>query len=153
MNTDQSLKAAIWLATATLLSVAVAQAETITLKADLKGSNEVPPNNSPASGTAQATLDTASKLLTYTITYKDLTGPALRHYSRRRLQSRLTANRLLRCSTCKVYGQLRPGVDAQLEHVGPTVVADRIKIVQSFRSDPNLDRRNNNPFLIPKRTS
>jgi hypothetical protein len=32
--------------------IAAAHAETIVLKADLKGSNEVPPNNSPAAGKA-----------------------------------------------------------------------------------------------------
>ncbi len=77
MNKARLLNAAVLFAAATLLSVTAAVAETITLKADLKGSNEVPPNSSPASGTAEATLDTSSKLLTYTITYKDLTGPAL----------------------------------------------------------------------------
>jgi hypothetical protein len=54
-----------------------ARAETLVLKADLKGSNEVPPNSSPAFGTAEATFDTNSKVLSWTITYKDLTGPAL----------------------------------------------------------------------------
>jgi hypothetical protein len=54
-----------------------ARAETITLKAALKGSNEVPPNNSPASGEATATFDTQTKTLTWTITFKDLTGPAV----------------------------------------------------------------------------
>jgi hypothetical protein len=54
-----------------------ARAETIVLKADLKGSNEVPPNTSPATGTAEATLDTASRNLTYTITFSGLSGPAL----------------------------------------------------------------------------
>jgi len=78
MNKARHLNAALLFAVATmLLPFATASAETITLKADLKGSNEVPPNSSPASGTAEATLDTTSKLLTYTITYKDLTGPAL----------------------------------------------------------------------------
>ena len=78
MNKARRLNAALLFAAATmLLPFATASAETITLKADLKGSNEVPPNSSPASGTAEATLDTTSKLLTYTITYKDLTGPAL----------------------------------------------------------------------------
>jgi hypothetical protein len=57
--------------------IAAASAETVTLKADLKGSNEVPPNSGPASGTAQATLNTETKVLTYTVTYKDLTGPAV----------------------------------------------------------------------------
>jgi CHRD domain len=78
MTKVRLLNAAILFAAATmLLSVTTANAETIMLKADLKGSNEVPPNGSPASGTAEATFDTTSKQLTYTITYKDLTGPAL----------------------------------------------------------------------------
>ena len=57
--------------------VSAARAETVTLKAALKGSNEVPPNNSPASGEATATFDTQTKTLTWTITFKDLTGPAV----------------------------------------------------------------------------
>jgi len=59
------------------LGVATASAETVTLKAELNGSNEVPPNTSPASGTAQATLNTETKVLTWTVSYKDLTGPAV----------------------------------------------------------------------------
>ena len=58
-------------------SVSAARAETITLKAALKGSNEVPPNNSPASGEATATFNTETKALSWTITFKDLTGPAV----------------------------------------------------------------------------
>jgi hypothetical protein len=78
MNKARLLNAAVLFAAATiLLRFASASAETITLKADLKGSNEVPPNSSPASGTAEATFDTSTRLLTYTITYKDLTGPPL----------------------------------------------------------------------------
>jgi hypothetical protein len=57
--------------------ISPAYAEKITLKADLKGTNEVPPNTSPASGHAEATLDTDTKVLTYKVTYADLTGPAL----------------------------------------------------------------------------
>jgi hypothetical protein len=57
--------------------IPAAQAETIQLKADLTGANEIPPNASPASGEAVATLDTDTKLLTWTVTYADLTGPAL----------------------------------------------------------------------------
>lgn len=57
--------------------VSPAYAEKITLKAELKGTNEVPPNASPASGHAEASLDTDSKVLTYKVTYADLTGPAL----------------------------------------------------------------------------
>jgi hypothetical protein len=57
--------------------LAAANAETVKLKADLKGSNEVPPNTSPASGTAEATLNTDTKVLTWRIVFKDLTGPAV----------------------------------------------------------------------------
>jgi hypothetical protein len=54
-----------------------AQAETITLSAELKGANEVPPNTSPASGKAEATFDADTRNLSWTVTYADLTGPAL----------------------------------------------------------------------------
>jgi hypothetical protein len=57
--------------------VAAARAESIVLKADLSGSNEVPPNSSPATGKAEATLDTATRNLTYTVTFAGLSGPAL----------------------------------------------------------------------------
>ena len=53
-----------------------ALAEMISLKAELKGSNEVPPNDSKGTGTFTATYDTASKKLTWKGTYSDLTGPA-----------------------------------------------------------------------------
>jgi len=45
------------------------RAETVALKAELKGSNEVPPNSSPGSGMAEATFDTNSKVLSWTIMY------------------------------------------------------------------------------------
>jgi hypothetical protein len=54
-----------------------ALAETISLTADLKASNEVPPNGSAAAGNAEATFDTATKTLTYTVTYSGLSGPAI----------------------------------------------------------------------------
>jgi hypothetical protein len=57
--------------------MAAARAETVILKADLKGSNEVPPNNSAATGKAEATLDTATRHLTYTVTFSGLSGPVV----------------------------------------------------------------------------
>ena len=54
-----------------------ARAELVKLQADLKGSNEVPPNTSTGSGKAEATFDTDTKFLTYTVTYSGLTGPAM----------------------------------------------------------------------------
>ena len=77
MNHAGYLVAAVALLVGAPKAVPAAQAETITLKADLKGANEVPPNTSPASGKAVATLDTDSKVLSYSVTYADLSGPAL----------------------------------------------------------------------------
>ncbi len=54
---------------------AFAASETFT--ADLKPSSEVPANDTKGSGMLTATYDTASKKLTYTATYKDLSGPAM----------------------------------------------------------------------------
>ena len=44
--------------------------------ADLKGSSEVPPTDSTATGKADVTYDDSSKTLTWTITYSGLSGPA-----------------------------------------------------------------------------
>ena len=60
-----------------LLFGGAASAETITLKADLKSGNEIPPNDSTATGTAEATFDTATKTVSWTITYSGLSGPAI----------------------------------------------------------------------------
>src|SRR5262249_1015235 len=51
-------------------------ADMVKYKADLKPSNEVPAVDGKATGTLEATYDTASKKLTYTVNYKDLSGPA-----------------------------------------------------------------------------
>ena len=45
-------------------------------KADLTGAAQVPPNTTKGTGALMATYDPASKKLTYTVTYKDLSGPA-----------------------------------------------------------------------------
>jgi CHRD domain-containing protein len=51
-------------------------AETMQFKADLKGSSEVPPNQSAGTGTVTATYDTATKKLTWKGSYAGLSGPA-----------------------------------------------------------------------------
>ena len=75
------MKQAMCLAGAMLLGVTLAgtaaRAEVVKLSGELKGSNEVPPNNSSGSGKAEATFDTNTKTLTYTVTYDGLTGPAM----------------------------------------------------------------------------
>jgi hypothetical protein len=53
-----------------------ALAEMIPLKAELKGSNEVNPNDSKGTGTFTATYDTDSKKLTWKGKYSGLSGPA-----------------------------------------------------------------------------
>jgi hypothetical protein len=51
-------------------------AETVSYKADLKASTEVPPNDSKGTGAVDAAYDTTSKKFSWTITYSGLTGPA-----------------------------------------------------------------------------
>ena len=67
------------LATSFLLALAAlpAAAETVTYKAVILPATEVPPvTDSKAMGQLAATYDTATKVLTYDVTYADLTGPA-----------------------------------------------------------------------------
>jgi hypothetical protein len=61
---------------AAALFAAPAIAELQNYKAELKGSSEVPPNDTKGTGSLTATYDTASKKLTYSVTYSGLTGPA-----------------------------------------------------------------------------
>jgi CHRD domain len=77
MKTTTFLFAGIALLVGIAGGTPAAQAEKVTLKADLKGTNEVPPNTSPATGMAEAMLDTETKLLSWKVTYADLTGPAM----------------------------------------------------------------------------
>jgi len=59
-----------------LLAWGVARADQINFKADLNGASEVPPVTSAGKGTATASLDTATKMLTWTVTYSGLTPTA-----------------------------------------------------------------------------
>jgi hypothetical protein len=53
-----------------------AVAETVTYKATMSAQNEVPPNDTKGTGTAELSYDTASKMLTWTVTFSGLSGPA-----------------------------------------------------------------------------
>src|SRR4051794_28069908 len=56
-------------------------AETVQLKADLKASAEVPPNQSAGTGKMTGTYDTASKKFTWQGTHSGLTGnPTAAHF-------------------------------------------------------------------------
>jgi len=60
---------------AVALVSAPALAEMMKFKADLSGASEVPPTTSKGTGAIEATYDTATKTLTWSGTYADLTGP------------------------------------------------------------------------------
>ena len=51
-------------------------AETLKYKADLKASSEVPPTDSSGTGTADVTVDTEAKKISWTVTADGLTGDA-----------------------------------------------------------------------------
>ena len=61
---------------ALLLAIAPAFADTVKFKADLKGASEVPATDSKGTGAVDASYDTATKALTWTVTYSGLTGDA-----------------------------------------------------------------------------
>ncbi|MGJ4959501.1 CHRD domain-containing protein [Bradyrhizobium sp. HKCCYLRH2015] len=65
------------LAVACVAAAPLARAETVILKSELKAANEVPPNASTASGAAEASFDTATRTLSWKVTYSGLTGPAM----------------------------------------------------------------------------
>ncbi|AOJ75956.1 CHRD domain-containing protein [Burkholderia ubonensis] len=59
-----------------VLAAGSAAAETVRLAADLQPSSEVPPTATKGAGAVDATYDTATHLLRWTVTYENLTGPA-----------------------------------------------------------------------------
>jgi hypothetical protein len=58
------------------LACGAAFADTVALKADLEPSSEVPPRVSHGHGALDATFDTSTRSLTWTVTYEGLSGPA-----------------------------------------------------------------------------
>ncbi|WP_316234481.1 CHRD domain-containing protein [Bradyrhizobium sp. SZCCHNR1098] len=65
------------LAVACVAAAPLAHAETVVLKSELKAANEVPPNASAASGVAEASFDTATKTLSWKVTFSGLSGPPI----------------------------------------------------------------------------
>jgi len=77
MHTPVIRSVVIGLALTTLVGASsMAVAETIAYKAELNASNEFKPNESNGTGAAEVTYDTATKTLTWTLTFEGLTGPA-----------------------------------------------------------------------------
>jgi hypothetical protein len=66
---------------ALLLAAVPARAEVVNMKADLKGSSEVPPNQSAGTGAVTATYDTAAKKLSWKGTFSGMSGnPTAAHF-------------------------------------------------------------------------
>ncbi|HEY2177814.1 MAG TPA: CHRD domain-containing protein [Caulobacteraceae bacterium] len=63
------------LAAAALLAALPASAAVVHFTAKLNGAAETPPNDSKGTGAARVSLDTATKKLTWTVTYSGLSGP------------------------------------------------------------------------------
>jgi hypothetical protein len=72
----------LWISCAGLSFIAflsvtsITSAEVVKLKAELKATDEVPPNDSTGKGTLEATYDSSSKQLSYMADYSGLTGNA-----------------------------------------------------------------------------
>jgi hypothetical protein len=64
------------IAAALTLAATPALADILHFHAVMAGSTEVPPTTSPATGTADATLNTANGKLDWTISWQGLNGPA-----------------------------------------------------------------------------
>ncbi|HTR17955.1 MAG TPA: CHRD domain-containing protein [Acetobacteraceae bacterium] len=59
-----------------LLLPALAAAETVRFHCGMNGANEVPPHQTAGTGTVDATLDTTTRMLHYTVAWQNLSGPA-----------------------------------------------------------------------------
>ena len=60
----------------TLAGLGAASADEVVYTAKLDGAAETPPNDTKGTGAVDAHFDTATKVLTWTVTYSGLTGPA-----------------------------------------------------------------------------
>ena len=60
-----------------LAAAVPASAEVVNLKAEAKGSNEIPPNQLGGSGSLTATFDTATRKLSWKGSYSGLSGPVI----------------------------------------------------------------------------
>ncbi len=67
---------AVSLASVGALLPARALAADMEFSAAMSGATEVPPKTTPGMGDVLASLDTKTKVLTYTVTFENLTGPA-----------------------------------------------------------------------------
>jgi len=77
MNGSMTRRTAVALAAfAAFAWVGIAQAAPIHFTVPLSGGEQVPPVDTAGKGTATITYDPATRVVTWTVTYNDLTGPA-----------------------------------------------------------------------------
>jgi hypothetical protein len=62
---------------AVVLISGTASAQTKTFTANLSGAAEAPPSASTGRGTGKVTIDTATKVMTWSVTYSGMTGPVM----------------------------------------------------------------------------
>jgi CHRD domain len=60
-----------------LLLPTLAMAEIVHFHGDMNGQNEVPPHKTAGAGTVDASLDTTTRTLRYTVAWQHLSGPAM----------------------------------------------------------------------------
>ena len=70
----QNTGAVAALAVSMMFAAATAQAEMMKFTTEMTGAAEVPPNDSAATGTAEVTLDTETKMVTWVYTHEGLSG-------------------------------------------------------------------------------
>ena len=74
MRYASSLAAGIF-ATLCISGIGIARADQMNFKADLNGASEVPPVTTAGKGSATASLNTATKMLTWSVDYSGMSGP------------------------------------------------------------------------------
>ena len=68
-------------ATCLILAISPVSAEMMDIKVEMKGTAEVPPNDSAATGTADVNVDTETKQISWTATHSGLSGdPTAAHF-------------------------------------------------------------------------
>lgn len=70
-----SMRWTVAIGTAVALSATMAQAETVRMSADLAGQSEVPPVQTPATGTAIVSVDTVTRAVQWVVQVRGLSGP------------------------------------------------------------------------------